>query len=486
MNNPLTRIDYEQLRKMLGKADATATQSTLNDRTVTANVYAEAPRSLAMSVVRFTAMRKIIDSNEWNFFPFGNVWQQCASGEDVIEKVKANRAGIGFVLFKDRLPTGVKVLSVSKRPDDPAIKPSDAPLIQTDYPLAQPLVLYLHPTQPVAAKRFCEFAVSPEGAAIAEQFSLITPWRENQYYGEKRVAEMKAGKGPRIFVPGVTGGRAVLQDVAVDFVRAKALLQVTYQPGESAAAVGGFVNAGSPQRELLLLDGRPNEQTLRQYGTKWNDLQPVESMPAAAAVAVVVNPANKIASLSIDQLQSILTGKTGDWKLLGSTARSGDIHVFGLPGDTTTSKIISKELLPITQASKLKTRKDIAEVLSAVSLDPQAIGFVDLAAIPAGQNVKILPIGPAIKPADPTPANIKSGMYPLAQRMFLYVHPKASDTAKDFAKFLTSGECDETFRKNGLIPLSDQAIAGIVLPSKSTTQPATQPAALIDKSRPPK
>jgi len=125
---------------------------------------------------------------------------------------------------------------------------------------------------------------------------------------------------------------------------------------------------------------------------------------------------------------------------------------------------MAKELLPPTQANKLTVRKDTAEILSAVSLDPQAIGFVDLAAIPAGQNVKILPIGQGIRPSAPTPANIKSGMYPLTQRMLLYVHPQASDTAKDFAKFLTSGDCDDTFRKHDLIPLSDKAIAGFVLP----------------------
>jgi hypothetical protein len=62
-------------------------------------------------------------------------------------------------------------------------------------------------------------------------------------------------------------------------------------------------------------------------------------------------------------------------------------------------------------------------------------------------------------------------MYPLSQRYFLYVHPKASETAKDFASFLaTCGGADatpyadtvkavmDTYQKHGLIPLADEAI----------------------------
>jgi ABC-type phosphate transport system substrate-binding protein len=277
---------------------------------------------------------------------------------------------------------------------------------------------------------------------------------------------MKAGRGIPVQAMGLGNQLAFGRDLATEFVKAEKTIQWRFNAVVSEpAAVAGFLTGQS--RELLFLSERPNEQTMRQHGTKWNELQPTESTPAASAVAVVVHPTNKLVSLSLDQLQSILNGKTADWKLLGSG--SGEIRPFSLPADTTTGRIIAKELMPFTQATKLKPRKDMAEVLSAVSLDPLAIGFVDLAAIPPGQNVRILPIGTALRAADPTPANIKSGMYPLAQRMFLYVHPKASDTAKEFAKFLTSGECDDTFRKHGLIPLSDRAVAGL---DKLPAQPA--------------
>ena len=479
-NNTLRQISLADIGKILPADGKNLGWQTIGGSGGTIRCYGEAKDSWSRDLLRRQCMFFTEDMGHYvrgRFLPFRDDFKECDDAADVIKKVRADRNGIGFLQYTDQPIKGVKILAVNKNDKDAQdvyVSPKLGEF-QDDYSFCEPLVLYLHPKAPMSARAFCEFAAGPDGSVILEKMGFITSHTQNLAQAQTRLAEMKAGKGPKIMVSGAADKRAVFQEVAVDFVRAKALLQVTYQPGESAAAVGGFVSASSPQRELLLLDGPPNEQTMRQHSVKWNDLQPTESTPAASAVvAVVVNPANKIASLSLDQLQSILNGKTSDWKLLGSG--SGDIRVFGLPGDTATSKLISKELLPFAQATKLKPRKDVAEVLSAVSLDPLAIGFVDLAAIPAGQNVRILPIGPAAKPADPTPANIKSGMYPLAQRMFLYVHPKASDVAKDFAKFLTSGECDETFRKHGLIPLSDKAVAGLDKLSTSPAMPIDKPA----------
>jgi hypothetical protein len=74
-------------------------------------------------------------------------------------------------------------------------------------------------------------------------------------------------------------------------------------------------------------------------------------------------------------------------------------------------------------------------------------------------------------------------MYPLSQRLWLYVHPQASDTARDFVKFiatcggstsLTAGASKatpyadtvkavmDTYRKHGLVPLADAALLRMV------------------------
>jgi len=159
--------------------------------------------------------------------------------------------------------------------------------------------------------------------------------------------------------------------------------------------------------------------------------------------------------------------------------------------------VFHSEAVAAGKIKRMVVKKDTAEVVAAVSMDSQAIGFVDLTAIPGmgagvlagdvvvgaladdlaagGQSVRVLAIqlgtGERAKYILPTAENVKNAMYPLSQRLYLYVHPQANETAKDFAKFLaTCGGSEaspyadtvksvmEAYRKHGLIPLAEEAM----------------------------
>ena len=498
----------------------------------------------------------------------------------------------------------MKVLSVAKSPSEKPIAIAEYPSIQSDYPLAEPLVLYLHPTRPKAARQFCEYAIGPDGSAIAATFGLVTPYVQRQAETEARLAELKSGRGVRLSSIGIGGGSKAVPDLAVEYVKAKAVVQMGYAATDSdVAAVGAFVRAGaeatsmpaeagglgavaaappkpapgtpataglpgpsaaapssapavrqgSPQatmpatapapvppmtpfvaaggKELLFLADKPSARAVELHGQKWNALGrdsagkpngagPAEYLLAGRAVAVIVNPANKIDALTLAQLQAIFGGEVEDWGTLGdskSQIKGSQIKPYGLRADDPATGIFEKECLERAKWKRVGIKKDSAEVVAAVSMDPQAIGFVDLAGIPAtGQNVKILAIklgagapptafaeatagrpalgatspargggvperaGGAPPPAlgatapsgggvaertgaagrvyYPTPENIKNAMYPLSQRLWLYVHPAASETGRAFAAFVTSVLPMDTYRKHGLVPLADAAL----------------------------
>jgi len=218
-------------------------------------------------------------------------------------------------------------------------------------------------------------------------------------------------------------------------------------------------------RELLFLPARPDDQAMKSQAQAWADLSADEKLLAGRAVAIVTNPANKLDSLTLDQVRAIFSGEVREWNLLA--AGTGVIHCLCLPGNDPNSQVFSKEALPFERLGAVTAKKDTAEVLKAVSMDANAIGFVDWSALPEkGQIVKVLAIGPKGKAVAPTPEAIRTAMYPLSSRLYLYVHPKASDTSKEFAAFLASDACSETFRRYNLIPLSDAAMV-----AKPTTQP---------------
>jgi ABC-type phosphate transport system substrate-binding protein len=333
----------------------------------------------------------------------------------------------------------------------------------------------------------------------------------------------------------------------MEYAKAKAAVQTEFLPlGSDVEAMPAFLGSAGVARELLLLDDRPSDRSMGSYGKKWNEVGPSESVFGGRVAAVVVNASSKLDRVTLDQAKMVFSGQTRDWKTLASGSVSlaaGRIVLYGLPGHEAAAKVFYKECLPAEKMAAIATKKDSAEVLSAVAMDPQGIGFVDLAALltaaggPATQpasamgsysrgitvppgiagilgseeaivaaakkaGVKVLAITVNGKPIMPSAENIRTAMYPFSQRLFLYVHPKASDTAKEFAKFIaTCGQSSaeppavkdpnepswmndamravfavetvksvaETYRKNGLIPLA------VVLPIQSpfpTSAPA--------------
>lgn len=391
------------------------------------------------------------------------------------------------------------------KPGDPgfrwerAVAPSKATIYDGTYPLVDTLSVFLHPQGSVQALRFCEYAVSGDTNKSLDEHYLFPEAERREYGALRRLADFRLGRGTRLSTIGVDSARIPFQDLATEYVRAKAVIQSSYAAVDAdVSSIGAFITGDAGARELLLLGDKPSGRAMELHGEKWLALGvdeqgqptgggPEEHMIAGRAAAIIVNPTNKLESLTLGQVQAIFQGDVDDWAIIGGTeltppagpgGRPGklQINLFGLFPQNPATAIFEKEGVPRDKWKRVTLKKDTAEALAAVSMDPQAIAFVDLAAIPAtGQSVKIVPIkfgqGEKAKVYLPTAENIKNAMYPLSQRYFLYVHPKASDTAKDFAKFIaTCGGSEatpyadtvkavmETYRKHGLIPLADEAI----------------------------
>jgi ABC-type phosphate transport system substrate-binding protein len=496
--------------------------------------YGEKRDGISRSVIRRACMMVSGKRLKGSYHVYRDDFVECADAEDVIRRVQADANGIGFILYDGHQLDGVKVLAIGGGASNSLVEVKEGKFIQEEYPLTQPVLLYLHPNAPTACRRLCEWAMGEEGSEVLCKDGLLTPHQNAIAVAGEHLAEMRAGKGVRLVVLGYEGGRIVMAELAPKYVRAKTVIQVGYSPLESdVAAVGAFVlggaGVGAPPsavpattpsslpstqpttapasvspfiaaggKEALFLADKPSDKAMQVHGAKWNELSPAEYLLAGRAVAIIVNPANKLESLTLAQVRSIFGGEVDDWAIVGGTGLGGaasvapagkkpaggagvPIHAFGLR-DNVTGGIFFKECLPAEKLKKVTFKKDTAETLAAVSMDTQAIAFVDLAAIPpTGQSVKVLGIQmntgknagetPATRVCQPTAENIKNAMYPLSQRLYLYVHPKASETAKDFAKFIaTCGGSEaspyadtvksvmETYRKNGLIPLADAAI----------------------------
>ncbi len=482
-NNTVQKLALSQLGMLLKDGGKRTDWQALSGPVSASHCYSEKNGSWSCDLVRrrcmaFTEQRAGYLLSGWR--EFRDDMQKCADAEEVIKKVKADGGGIGFFQYTSQPLLGVKVLAIASETGSTFVAPKLDSVIQEDYPLAEPLVFYLHPKAPPLASEFCEFAVGPEGSAVAEKLGFVTPCMQKQAEGKARLAEMKSGKGERIGSVGVLGGQKVAGALATEYVRAKAVVQVGFNAVDSdTAAMGGFLG-GEGKQALLLLNDRPSVQAMAALGERWEQVKPTEYLLAARGAAIIVNPANQLGALTQDQVRGIFKGEIADWGILGGTglAASGKkapITAYGLPAGDPVSAILQQEGV-LVQSHQVTATKDSAEVLAAVAADSQGIGVVDLAALPVGdKSVRVLAIqigsGNKAELVPPTPDNLKNAMYPYAQRVYLYVHPQASDAAKDFAKFVaTCGAAEATlsadtlkttmdaYRKNGLISLAEAAI----------------------------
>ena len=430
---------------------------------------------------------------------------QYAKDVSVIREVAKDPTAIGYCLLppaEDALK-GVRLVPIIGPADSKAVAPTLLNVFGDKYPLQCTVRFVVRPDASEITREFLAYACRREAEKTIQSVGLIPTSQGMRVLEDQRLADMRAGKGARLSTIGVDSARSPFQDLATEFVRAKEVVQLSYAAVDGdVSSVGAFITGDTGARELLVLGDRPSGRAMELHGEKWNALGvgkdgkpdgtgPAEYMIAGRAAAIIVNPANKLESLTLGQIQAIFRGDVDDWAVIGGTglqpagARPGtavapggklQINLVGLGANEPSSAVFEKEGVPRDKWRRVTVRASAAEAVAAVSVDPQAMAFVDLTAIPAGsQSVKVLPIkfgiGEKARNIAPTAENIKNAMYPLSQRYFLYVHPKASDTAKDFAKFVAT--CDgseatpyadtvkavmETYRKHGLIPLADEAI----------------------------
>ena len=420
---------------------------------------------------------------------FGDAVHGLDSSPPVHRVVATEPNTIGILICppEDRPDKRIRFLAIAKDKDSEPIPLTAQTIADGSYPLTDMLTLYLHPDAPPEAREFCKFATGPEAVEIIKQGRVWPEYELQKELGKQRLTEVKAGKGTPITVYSLVGRTSLLQDLAMKFVEAKATVQMKVEKkGDWDEA---FKRYAQGEIDFFLTDESATEEEMTPKDTKEenpkvaaNDSKAEDAgnKPAKPkhqkvelgqmAVGIVVHPENLLESLPMRELRGILSGEIKKWP--GMKDPVAKIHLMGLdlhdpitlllkeklaeaaskPDDSSKSHTTSATL------AKYTVKPDTEKVILAVASDPSAIGFVDLSQVsPKEKSVKIIPVfvknDPARKPGK-EPKPIEKADSPLVRTLFLHVSPKASQTAKDFAEYLASGDCREILTQHGLIPPS--------------------------------
>lgn len=172
----------------------------------------------------------------------------------------------------------------------------------------------------------------------------------------------------------------------------------------------------------------------------------VENIVAIDGIAVVVDKANTVSSLTKQQLADIYTGKIKNWSEVGGS--DGNIVVIGREAGSGTRGAFEEILKIEDQCAYAQELDQTGAVMTTVASTPHSIGYISLDVL--NDTVKAV----SIDGVEPTVDNIKAGSYAL-QRPFVMATKgeisEQNDAVKTWFDFMQSDEGKAIIEKVGLI-----------------------------------
>jgi phosphate transport system substrate-binding protein len=185
---------------------------------------------------------------------------------------------------------------------------------------------------------------------------------------------------------------------------------------------------------------------------------PFEQVVARDAIAVIVNPANPVNELTIEQISRIYKGEITNWQQLGGEDRpivmlsretNSGTHVYFLDtvirkGDSEDKSIFSASTLLLPSSEGI-----IAEVRD----NPNAIGYDGLGyVIPEVKTIAIAKVEgePYVQASV---ATVSDGTYPIARDLYMYFYDEPQGIEKDYLDWILSAEAQEIVSDLGFVPI---------------------------------
>ena len=233
---------------------------------------------------------------------------------------------------------------------------------------------------------------------------------------------------------GSTSMEKVIGALSESYMAANKDVTVNYNPTGSGAGITA-VQEGTCD---IGLSSRALKDEEKAAGLK-------ETVLAYDGIAIIVHPDNPVSDLSIEQIAKLYTGEITNWKDVGGS----DAEVVLIGREAASGTRDGFESITGTK-DKCQYRQELTstgDVITAVSQNPDAIGYASLAAIK--DSVKAL----SVDGVTPSETTVKDGNYQV-QRPFVLVTVEGkalSAAAQSFFDYATSADAADIIAKAGAV-----------------------------------
>ena len=236
---------------------------------------------------------------------------------------------------------------------------------------------------------------------------------------------------------GSTSMEKVVGALGEQFMSDNSGVSVTYDATGSGAGIEAASN-GSADIGLSSRGLKDEEKSSGLVGTT----------VALDGIAVIVNPANGVEDLTVEQIAKIFTGEITDWSELGGAA--GTISGIGREAGSGTRDGF-ESITGTKDACKMDQElTSTGAVIEAVAGNPNAIGYASLSALK--DTVKAVTVGGVVCSEE----TVLDGSYEI-QRPFVFVTKDGvalSAQAQAFFDFATSSAANDLIRGAGAVPVA--------------------------------
>ena len=233
---------------------------------------------------------------------------------------------------------------------------------------------------------------------------------------------------------GSTSMEKVIGALGESFMAANEGVEFTYNPTGSGAGI----TAAQEGRCDIGLSSRALKDEEKAGGLK-------ETVLAYDGIAIILNPENPVNDLTLDQIAKLYTGEITNWKDVGGN----DAEVVLIGREAASGTRDGFESITGTK-DKCQYRQELTstgDVITAVSQNPDAIGYASLASIK--DSVKAL----NVDGVTPSEATVKDGSYKV-QRPFVLVTVEGKEltpVAQKFFDYITSPDAAAIIAKAGAV-----------------------------------
>ena len=175
---------------------------------------------------------------------------------------------------------------------------------------------------------------------------------------------------------------------------------------------------------------------------------------ARDGIAIILNSANPIATLTDDQIKLIYTGKITRWSQLAGGPDKEVIVVNKADGRSTLELFLKHFKLKPEQVKAHVIIGDNQQGIKTVIANPYSIGYVSIGAAhyeaSQGAPLKLLPMNGVVASMD----TVARGKYPLSRPLNIITSKQPSGLTKQFIDFALSGDVHDIIEQQYFVPVN--------------------------------